>query len=158
MSASFIDNTESLKADNFKIILRKKLTLSQSEHRLILAQVQSVYGDHINRLNITSSQDAETTDTSFKQPRVLQKEDTKRFEGIWGKIRQGLIDYYGSGGNAMDNAWFGKLTAEIDSNAKKLTLKAPTKFIKDWVQSNYAHLIDKLCSLHNYSLEEMQYV
>ena len=155
MSASFIDNTESLKADNFKIILRKKLTLSQSEHRLILAQVQSVYGDHINRLNITSSQDAETTDTSFKQPRVLQKEDTKRFEGIWGKIRQGLIDYYGSGGNAMDNAWFGKLTAEIDSNAKKLTLKAPTKFIKDWVQSNYAHLIDKLCSLHNYSLGEV---
>ncbi|MEA0970704.1 DNA-like protein [Candidatus Megaera venefica] len=158
MSASFVDNTESLKADNFKIILRKKLTLSQSEHRLILAQVQSVYGDHINRLNITSSQDAETTDASFKQPRALQKEDTKSFEGIWGKIRQGLIDYYGSGGNAMDNAWFGKLTAEVDSNAKKLTLKAPTKFIKDWVQSNYSHLIDKLCSLHSYSLEEVRCV
>ena len=158
MSASFVDNTESLKADNFKIILRKKLTLSQSEHRLILAQVQSVYGDHINRLNIISSQDAETTDASFKQPRALQKEDTKSFEGIWGKIRQGLIDYYGSGGNAMDNAWFGKLTAEVDSNAKKLTLKAPTKFIKDWVQSNYSHLIDKLCSLHSYSLEEVRCV
>ena len=155
MSASFVDNPESLKADNFKIILRKKLTLSQSEHLLILAQVQSVYGDHINRLNITSSQDAETTDTSFKQPQALQKLETKAFEGIWGKIRQGLIDYYGSGGNVMDNAWFGKLIAEVDSDAKKLTLKAPTKFIKDWVQSNYAHLIDKLCSLHNYSLGEV---
>ena len=157
MSASFVDNTESLKTDSFKIILRKNLTLSQSERRLILTQVQSVYGDHINALNITSSQDVETTDTSFKQPQVLQKEDTKSFEGVWGKIRQGLIDYYGSGGNAMDNAWFGKLTAEVDSNAKKLTLKAPTKFIKDWVQSNYSHLIDKLCSLHSYSLEEVQY-
>ena len=157
MSASFVDNTESLKTDSFKIILRKNLTLSQSERRLILAQVQSVYGDHINALNITSSQDVETTDTSFKQPQVLQKEDTKSFEGVWGKIRQGLIDYYGSGGNAMDNAWFGKLTVEVDSNAKKLTLKAPTKFIKDWVQSNYSHLIDKLCSLHSYSLEEVQY-
>ena len=157
MSASFVGNTESLKTDSFKIILRKNLTLSQSERRLILTQVQSVYGDHINALNITSSQDVETTDTSFKQPQVLQKEDTKSFEGVWGKIRQGLIDYYGSGGNAMDNAWFGKLTAEVDSNAKKLTLKAPTKFIKDWVQSNYSHLIDKLCSLHSYSLEEVQY-
>ena len=157
MSASFVDNTESLKTDSFKIILRKNLTLSQSERRLILTQVQSIYGDHINRLNITSSQDAETIDTSFKEPRALQKEETKSFEGIWGKIRQGLIDYYGSGGNAMDNAWFGKLTAEVDSNAKKLTLKAPTKFIKDWVQSNYSHLIDKLCSLHSYSLEEVQY-
>ena len=153
MSASFLDNTESLKTDSFKIILRKKLTLSQSQHRLILAQVQSVYGDHINSLNITSSQDTETTDTSFKQPRALQKEDAKSFEGIWGKIRQGLIDYYGSGGNAMDNAWFSKLIANVDADNKKLTLKAPTKFIKDWVQSNYSHLIDKLCSLHDYSLE-----
>lgn len=157
MLASFVDNIASLKTDSFKIILRKNLTLSQSERRLILTQVQSVYGDHINALNITSSQDVETTDTSFKQPQVLQKEDTKSFEGVWGKIRQGLIDYYGSGGNAMDNAWFGKLTAEVDSNAKKLTLKAPTKFIKDWVQSNYSHLIDKLCSLHSYSLEGVQY-
>ena len=153
MSASFLDNTESLKTDSFKIILRKKLTLSQSQHRLILAQVQSVYGDHINSLNITSSQDTETTDTSFKQPHALQKEETKSFEGIWGKIRQGLIDYYGSGGNAMDNAWFSKLIANVDADNKKLTLKAPTKFIKDWVQSNYSHLIDKLCSLHDYSLE-----
>jgi hypothetical protein len=33
--------------------------------------------------------------------------------------------------------------------------KAPTRFIKDWVQSNYSHLIDKLCSLHSHSLEEV---
>ena len=85
-------------------------------------------------------------------------EEASSFEGICSKIRLGLIDYYGSGGNAMDSAWFAKLKADVDLDAKKLTLKAPTKFIKDWVQSNYSHLIDKLCSLHNYSLEEMQYV
>ncbi len=82
-------------------------------------------------------------------------EEASSFEGIRGKIRQGLIDYYGSGGNVMDNAWFGKLKAEVDSNSKKLTLKASTKFIKDWVQSNYSHLMDKLCSLHSYSLGEV---
>ncbi|MEA0971091.1 DnaA-like protein [Candidatus Megaera venefica] len=163
MLASFFDNTESLKTDSFKIILRKKLELSSSDHSLILAQVQSVYGNHINRLeyeappHITLSQNVQTTDTSFKQPRALQKDETKVFEGIWGEIRQGLIDYYGSGGNAMDNAWFSKLIANVDADNKKLTLKAPTKFIKDWVQSNYTHLIDKLCSLHSYSLEEVQY-
>jgi hypothetical protein len=158
MSAGFVDNPESLKVGSFKIILRKNLTLSQSEQQLILEQVQSVYGDCINRLDITISQNVQTTKSSFGQRKELVKNEPQIFEGIWGKIRQGLIDYYGSGGNAMDNAWFGKLTAEVDSNAKKLTLKAPTKFIKDWVQSNYSHLIDKLCSLHNYSLEEMQYV
>ena len=126
--------------------------MSQSEHRLILAQVQSVYGDHINNLDITSSQDAETTNVSFKQLQALQKEETKTFEGIWEKIRRDLIDYYGSGGNAMDSAWFGKLIAEVDSDAKNITLKAPTKFIKDWVQSNYLQLIDKICSMQNYNL------
>jgi hypothetical protein len=153
MSAGFVDNPESLKVGSFKIILRKNLTLSQSEHQLILEQVQSVYGDCINRLDITISQNVQTTKSSFGQRKELVKNEPQIFEGIWGKIRQGLIDYYGSGGNAMDNAWFGKLTAEVDSNAKKLTLKAPTKFIKDWVQSNYSHLIDNLCRLHNYSLE-----
>jgi hypothetical protein len=156
ISSSFIDNTESLKTDRFRINLHRKLELSRSEHRLILAQVQSVYGDHIKCLDITSSQNTAITKSSFGQLKNPLKKEPQIFEGIWGKIRQGLIDYYGSGGNAMDNAWFGKLTAEVDSNAKKLTLKAPTKFIKDWVQSNYSHLIDKLCSFHSYSLEEVQ--
>jgi hypothetical protein len=156
ISSSFIDNTESLKTDRFRINLHRKLELSRSEHRLILAQVQSVYGDHIKCLDITSSQNTAITKSSFEQLKDPLKKEPQIFEGIWGKIRQGLIDYYGSGGNAMDNAWFGKLTAEVDSNAKKLTLKAPTKFIKDWVQSNYSHLIDKLCSFHSYSLEEVQ--
>ena len=96
------------------------------------------------------------TKSSFGQRKELVKNEPQIFEGIWGKIRQGLIDYYGSGGNAMDSAWFAKLKADVDLDAKKLTLKAPTKFIKDWVQSNYSHLIDKLCHLHNYSLEGVQ--
>ena len=152
MSASFVDNTESLKADNFKIILRKKLTLSQSEHRLILAQVQSVYGDYINRLNITLSQDAETTDASFKQPQALQKEDTKRFEGIWGKIRSMLVSYYGEDGKAIDQNWFSKLEPEINDENRSITLHAPSDFIKDWVQSKYSTLIEKLCQGQNYNL------
>ena len=157
MSASFVGNTESSKTDNFQITLHKNLTLCQSQHQLILTQVQSVYGNHVKTLRFVLSEDTPVTDSSCKEPRALQKEETKGFEGIWGKIRQGLIDYYGSGGNTMDSAWFSKLTAEVDSDAKKLTLKAPSKFIKDWVQSNYTHLIDKLCSLHSYSLEEVQY-
>ena len=153
ISSSFIDNTEFLKTDCFRINLHRKLELSRSEHRLILAQVQLVYGDHIKCLDITSSQNTAITKSSFGQRKELVKNEPQIFEGIWGKIRQGLIDYYGSGGNAMDSAWFAKLKADVDLDAKKLTLKAPTKFIKDWVQSNYSHLIDNLCRLHNYSLE-----
>jgi hypothetical protein len=38
MSAGFVDNPESLKVGSFKIILRKNLTLSQSEHQLYLSR------------------------------------------------------------------------------------------------------------------------
>ena len=157
MSASFASNTESSKTDSFQITLHKNLTLCQSQHQLILTQVQSVYGNHVKALRFVSSEDTPVTDSSCKEPRALQEGETKGFEGIWGKIRRGLIDYYGTGGDAMDNAWFGKLTANVDADSKKLTLKAPNKFIKDCIESNYTHLIDKLCSLHSYSLEEVQY-
>ena len=89
MSAGFVDNPESLKVGSFKIILRKNLTLSQSEHQLILEQVQSVYGDCINRLDITISQNVQTTKSSFGQRKELVKNEPQIFEGIWGKIRQG---------------------------------------------------------------------
>ena len=148
---------------NYKVIANNKLVITTAttleltinQQDLLLQQVQSVYGDHIRYLDITISQNVQTTKSSSRQPQVSQEDETKTFEGIWGKIRQGLIDYYGSGGNTMDSAWFSKLTAEVDSDAKKLTLKAESKFIKDWVQSNYAHLIAKLCRLESYSLEEV---
>ena len=152
ISASFLDNTESSKTDSFKIILRKNLTLCQSQHRLILAQIQSVYGDHINRLNIILSQDAETTDASFKQPRALQKEDTKSFEGICGKIRSMLVSYYGEDGKAIEANWFSKLEPEINDDNRSIRLRAPSDFIKDWVQSKYSSLIEKLCQGQNYNL------
>ena len=169
MSASFIDNTESLKVDSFKINLRKKLELSQSQHSHILAQVKSVYGDHIRHLDITLPQELAVKtyqDRSIKkslsdiysasqQSRPLLQAEPEQFEGIWGKVREGLIEYYGFTGKAIDQSWFSKLKADIDIEGKKLILTAPTRFIKDWVQSNYSHLIDTLCRVHSYSLEEV---
>ena len=152
VSASFIDNEESLKVNIFKINLHKSLTLSQSEQRLILTQVQSVYGDHINNLEIIPSQNEQIIKSSPETLKEPVKNEPQIFAGIWGKIRQGLIDYYGSCGNAMDSVWFSKLVPQVDSEARELTLKAPTNFIKDWVESNYYHLINNICLMQNYNL------
>ena len=147
----------------FKINLDKNLVLSESEHQIILKQVQSVYGKDIEHLDIVVSKSVLAKESISTQTQVqletrsqehIQK-PPQPLEGIWGKIRQELVEHYGSNGVAMDNAWFSKLTADIDATDKKLTLKAPTKFIKDWIHNHYLWLIDQICSNQNYNLIEI---
>jgi hypothetical protein len=152
LSASFPEQDESFKSEVFKIRLQTILQLNDLQQRIILAQVQSVYGNHINAVDFSISTSTKGIQRSDNQPQLLTNTELMSVQGVWGKIRQGLIDYYGSGGNNMDNAWFSKLTAEENRMRKHLTLKAPTKFIKDWVQSNYLQLIGSICSRENYQL------
>ena len=56
-------------------------------------------------------------------------------------MRQSLIEAYGE---AIDRNWFSKLTANIDEQRKELKLKAPTSFVKDWIETNYFHAIEKV--------------
>jgi len=152
-SASFFKQDESLKSEVFKISLQTTLQLNDLHQRLILTQVRSVYGNHINEVDFSIVKPTKDTKLeSDNQPQLSTQSEPLQIEGVWGKIRQGLIDYYGSGGNNMDGAWFSKLKADVDPNSRKLTLKAPTLFIKDWVQSNYLQLIDRICELQNHQL------
>ncbi|WPY01837.1 DNA-like domain protein (plasmid) [Candidatus Trichorickettsia mobilis] len=146
LAYSLINGTN-YKVDNDKLVVTTATTLDLTAHQqdLLLQQVQSVYGDHIRYLDITV-----LTPTATKQQTTSTT--TAIFEGVWGKIRENLIDYYGSGGLGLDKSWFSKLTAEEDSMRKQLTLKAPSRFIKDWIQSNYLQLINKICLQEDYQL------
>ena len=143
---SLINGTH-YKVNNERLVVITATTLDLTTHQqdFLLQQAQSVYGNHIRYLDI-----------SVLTPAVSKEQTTSTttavFEGIWGKIREGLIDYYGSGGLGLDKSWFSKLTAEEDPMRKQLTLKAPSRFIKDWIQSNYLQLIDNICSRENYQL------
>ena len=146
LAYSLINSTH-YKIDNDKLIITTATTLDLTTHQqdLLLQQVQSVCGDHIRYVDISV----------LTPPATIQQTTsttTAVFEGVWGKIREGLIVYYGSGGLGLDKSWFSKLTAEEDSISKQLTLKAPSRFIKDWIQSNYLQLIDNICSRENYQL------
>ncbi|WPY01648.1 DnaA_N domain-containing protein (plasmid) [Candidatus Trichorickettsia mobilis] len=140
-------NGASYKVNKERLVVTTAATLDLTTHQqdLLLQQAQSVYGNHIRYLDISV-----LTPTASKQQ--TSSITTAVFEGVWGKIRENLIDYYGSGGLGLDKSWFSKLTAEEDPTRKQLTLKAPSRFIKDWIQSNYLQLIDNICSKENYQL------
>lgn len=65
----------------------------------------------------------------------------------WYKIRKELQSYYGS---QVDKAWFSKLRSEEDRASQKLILKAPTNFIRDWLQTNYGNVIEQYARKLNY--------
>ena len=61
--------------------------------------------------------------------------------GIWGRVRQGLVEAYGE---ATDRNWFSRLTANVDEETREIKLKAATDFIKDWIETNYFSAIERL--------------
>jgi len=64
-----------------------------------------------------------------------------------------LISYYGKDGEALVRSWFSKLEPKVDEQKKKIKLKAPTEFIKDWISKNYAQILERCSREYQYSYE-----
>jgi hypothetical protein len=66
---------------------------------------------------------------------------------VWYKIRKKLIDNFGE---HIDKAWFSKLRAEEDAITQKLTLIAPTNFLRDWINDKYGYVIKDIATTLHY--------
>jgi hypothetical protein len=138
--------------NSFEISLQKSIDLSQRQYRLILEQVQSVYGSFISSLEfIVKNQEVPTFSVPSSASSVGNNE-SEMFPGVWGRIRTGLIKTCGAG---IDRNWFSKLTANVDEERGEIKLRAPTLFIRDWIQQNYQHLLEQFCNKENYRLMEV---
>ncbi|MFU7500298.1 MAG: DnaA N-terminal domain-containing protein, partial [Candidatus Tisiphia sp.] len=71
---------------------------------------------------------------------------------VWYKIRKKLITNFDE---HIDKAWFSKLRAEEDAITQKLTLIAPTNFLKDWINANYGHVIKDIAKKLDYQFVEL---
>ncbi|MCP5375335.1 MAG: hypothetical protein H6910_05370 [Rickettsiaceae bacterium] len=125
--------------------LSKYLELTAMEEKIILQEIQAIYnrfdfGDqrlgHIESLKIIMP--AKMATTLIDQNRM---EKTSLPVGMWGRVRQGLVEAYGE---ATDRNWFSKLTANVNEESKEIKLKAPTSFVKDWIETNYLDVIKRL--------------
>jgi hypothetical protein len=71
---------------------------------------------------------------------------------IWYKIRKKLIANFDE---HIDKAWFSKLTAEEDVITQKLTLIAPTNFLRDWINNKYDSVIKDIAKKLDYQFVEL---
>jgi hypothetical protein len=138
--------------NSFQISLQKSIDLSQRQYRLILEQVQSVYGPSILSLEFIVKTREISTLCIFPDAFSAGNNESEMLSGVWGRIRTGLIKTCGEG---IDRNWFSKLKVNVDEERGEIKLRAPTLFIRDWVQQNYQHLLEKFCNQENYSLMEV---
>ena len=142
---------------SFAIELSHKLDLSYLQPQMILEQVRAVFGNHINKIDMVIASSA-VRSVNFNQhsnkSNIAQSTAIEPAQdlGIWGKIKLMLVSYYGEDGKAIDRNWFSKLEPEINNDNRSIMLYSLSDFIKDWVQSKYSSLIEKLCQAQNYSL------
>jgi hypothetical protein len=138
--------------NSFEISLQKNIDLSERQCGVILEQVQSVYGSFISSLEfIIKKQESPRVNVSD----VISPVDaaySQSLSGVWGRIRTGLIRTCSEG---IDRNWFSKLKVNIDEERGEIKLRAPTLFIRDWVQQNYQHLLEQFCNKENYRLMEV---
>lgn len=131
----------------FEIHLDKYVQLQEWEKEIVFQQVKATHESidfenegfgFIEKLEIIMPQETKNNlgciDKKYTRSEKLPA-------NIWGMVRQKLLDIYDI---HVDRHWFSKLDAEIDEEGKTLRLRAPSELIKDWIQTNYFGIIEKL--------------
>ena len=138
--------------NSFQISLQKSIDLSQRQYRLILEQVQSVYGPSILSLEFIVKNQEGTAKGGASAASSAGNNESEIFPRVWGRIRRGLIKTCGEG---IDHNWFLKLKVNDDEERGEIKLQAPNGFVRDWIQQNYQHLLERFCNKENYRLMEV---
>jgi hypothetical protein len=136
--------------------LDKHIELSKTDEEIILKQAQSTHdrisfdeagSGFISKLQIfmpTAKEEHLLADNVRKNVETIKKEPEPQISSdIWNTVRSKFIDLVPQG-ELLDQHWISKLEASIDASSRKLTLKAPSSFVKDWVSDNYMHHIVRL--------------
>ena len=134
------------------ITLNDNVQLSKLDKDSILRQVQAtnekIDGDgnyqSVESLDIITLNKPTTLNASAQKDQTFLKR-----EGVWGKIRETFASYFGSEGDAIDKAWLSNFNTRIDNEKKIIELQAPSRFIKDWVESNYLNYIKDAARANN---------
>ena len=148
-----------IKAGIFNLHLSKHVELPDTDRKLILQEAQATHEQldfaderlgHIENIKIIMPEKAIATNNINQNKTENLKTTTATIPtGIWGRVRQGLIATYGE---ATDRNWFSKLEAVENVEKNELKLKAPNKFIRDWVNQNYFDVIENVISKERFKV------
>ena len=152
-----------MEGENFKIYLKESIELSELEEEIILGELRSIYdmsyGEEVVCIKCLVFEiiKEERRDIDYIELTREDIEDGRGFakmpRGIWGDIRMKLVRYFGKAGHGLDESLFSKLDAIVDEESRAVTLRAPNKFMKDWINNRYGSLIENICKAENFTLD-----
>jgi len=138
----------------FFVELAHNLNLTESQQDKLTNEIQLIYGKDIEvmygEMKKYSTLGNNTATVERQQDEIYLEELDPAT--AWYQVRAALKNQFGSG---LDKAWFSKLRAEEDTTQRKITLKAPTNFLKDWITQKYGSAIENSCKIINYQLNAL---
>ncbi|BFD46065.1 MAG: hypothetical protein DMENIID0002_07110 [Rickettsia endosymbiont of Sergentomyia squamirostris] len=133
------------------LVNNESFNFMEYEKTKLLRQVQELYGNKIQQLEIISKKTTTTADKSQSNYLGLSQLNP---QSIWYKVRKYLLELHGE---FIDKSWFSQLEAvEEDMTCKKIILKPATTFIGDWIKHNYGRDMLDACKSHNFTFEFIQ--
>lgn len=145
---------EEIGVEEYTLKLKYNISLSEHIKRILLNQIQAVYGaKKVKHLKVIY--------TIAAKPIVKQQEEVSiesyietalvGLDDIWRKVRKYLIYSYGK---MVDIAWFSKLELVTkDEINNKIFLKPKTAFIGSRITADYFFHLKKAFESFNYSYE-----
>ncbi|KDO03423.1 hypothetical protein [Rickettsia tamurae] len=140
--------------DQYQLKLIKDISLTDHIKAKILEQVQVVYGNKINQLQIIPF----TQSVVQKQENKTEDDQTYLSElnkldpdSVWYKVRCSLIKNHGK---HTDSSTFSKLEVVVeDSINKKIILKPTTAFIDYWVRQRHMQDLQLAFQVQGFTFE-----
>lgn len=129
------------------INLSKHITLTTLEKKIILNQAKSIY-EELN-FNNESLRLIDRIQILLTAKHKFKKKEEEILSGVWKKIKPNLVSIYGK---ETYHNWFSKLEVIENNEKNQLKLIAPTRFAKDWIESHYLEVIEKIVNKEQYQL------
>ena len=165
----FLTSYKSLNIKESRAImqLNRFIELSEIDKDIILQQIQATHekidnnGDYQsvesleiimpNKSMLPPASTSTPLSSNITKAHQLERSFPKR-EGIWGKIRESFAKSFAAGGDDLDQAWLSKLDAKIDEDQKTIELKAPSNFIRDFIEDRFMSNLTKLVERSGFTL------
>lgn len=117
----FIEDREG----QIRLIFQNNMDFSRRDLAILRTEIKSIVGE--KKLEIV------------EVGRKIQSIPPKREENnLWSDVRKAAKNIFGEG---VDQSWFSRISPIIDEDEKKISLKADTDFIRNWMENNYMHFL-----------------
>jgi hypothetical protein len=146
-----------------KLILTKHMELTANDKEIILNQIKATHQqvDSASMYNtiedlVIAMPQKSSAKSKQQQPIKENPSEKRKRLGIWGEVRSALVKSLGDQGEAIDNHWLSKLNANIDKQNHKIELKAPSEFVKSYIEERYLPSMSKIAIASGFELKQIE--